>query len=43
METVVDSILVPAERHLELAGAFAELLPDAANTTKPAGADGGSL
>ncbi len=40
---VEDRITVPAERQLELEGALAELLLDAAKTNKAAGADGGSL
>ncbi len=40
---IEDRITVPTERQLELEGALAELLLDAANTNKPAGADGGSL
>jgi hypothetical protein len=36
---VEDRITVPAERELELEGALAELLLDAANTTKPVGTE----
>ena len=40
---VEDRITAPAERQLELEGVLSELLLDAANTNKPAGANGGSL
>jgi hypothetical protein len=40
---VEDRITVPAVRQLELEGALAELLLDAANSNKATGADGGSL
>jgi len=40
---IEDHITVPAERQLELEGALAELLLDAANINKPTGANGGSL